>query len=1038
LLFLSLPPVQLREIDSFFSSVNMPVQSYAVGAIIFCRVACQCSFLYFRAKLSMNLPMKIFILTLCSVFCITRGFSQSSAPQPASSNNFVVQQWNVEDGLPQSSIRCITQTHDGYLWLGTWNGLARFDGVRMTVFNEANTPNFHSSISSLHEDRSHRLWIGTDGGGLYQYRGDSLVRFDSSSGIVATIISAMDEDSSGRMWFGTDNGIFVYAGNRFLRLVDVKGFPKKPVTEVLPAHDGSVYLQFVGVVFHVRLSNDSLSILDSPFHTGGYRIAMDSAGVLWYGVKGEGLVRRRGSTKRLDRRFANVHPKEVFIPQNQEKWVLTPHGTYVLTEKGVQHFQLIDGIDLSNINGVFEDREGIIWITAEGSGLLRLLPKQVETFTTRNGLETNEIMCGMQDREGAVWIGTWLGGLARQMPSSTGSFISVPPFTNGMTIMAVCQSHDGTIWVGTWGQGVFTIHSGQVKRVLGNGLEKSTTIRAIANDTDGGVWIAGVYGALWHVKSDDVKIWNSKNGLTERMINSLLVMRDGDVWIGTDGGGVVRLSKGYISILKTGNGLLDNFCHVCIEDNEGAVWLESKKGLQRWKNGVLSSVTAKQGFDDDAAQFVQDDEGNYWIGGTHGIHRIRRQDLNAAADGTLQTLSSLSIGKADGMPIQECAGGSNELVWKTRDGALWFSTTHGAVRLDPSKIVSNPIPPGVIIEEVQVEHHPVTLVGKIVLHPQETKIEFHYTGINFAAPDQIQFAYRLEGFDGDWRNAGKERFAQYTNLEPGTYIFRVKAVNNAGIWNEVGDSVAVLVLPPFYATWWFRIFFVLFFLAVGPSIYFIRVQQLTREKEKQVEFSRQLIESQESERKRIATELHDGLGQNLLIIKNKLLVALQSLNKHSPETDQVTEASNIVSSTIEEVRSISHNLRPHQLDQLGITKTLRSIVRQANEPTSIEFSADIQDIDGVLSSEQEIGLFRIVQESFNNIIKHSGATKVDMDVVRSRDSIAVTIADNGKGISATAGFGISGMQERAKMFGWNLQISSELNKGTALYVEIPV
>jgi signal transduction histidine kinase len=209
---------------------------------------------------------------------------------------------------------------------------------------------------------------------------------------------------------------------------------------------------------------------------------------------------------------------------------------------------------------------------------------------------------------------------------------------------------------------------------------------------------------------------------------------------------------------------------------------------------------------------------------------------------------------------------------------------------------------------------------------------------------------------------------------------------------------------------------------------------LTREKEQQIEFSRRLIESQESERKRIAAELHDGLGQNLLIIKNKLLVALQSLNKQETTTLQVEEASDVVSNTIEEVRSISHNLRPHQLDQLGITKTLRSIVRQVNEATAIEFSAEIQDIDGMLSPEQEISLFRIVQESFNNIIKHSESTKVTVNVVRNADMIHLTIADNGKGISSSQGFGISGMQERAKMFGWELLITSK--EGTELTLRI--
>jgi signal transduction histidine kinase len=320
------------------------------------------------------------------------------------------------------------------------------------------------------------------------------------------------------------------------------------------------------------------------------------------------------------------------------------------------------------------------------------------------------------------------------------------------------------------------------------------------------------------------------------------------------------------------------------------------------------------------------------------------------------------------------------------------------------------------------------------LEPGQSKIEIRYTGIHFTSPKKIRFKYQLDGLDHRWSDAGTNRFAQFTNLEPGEYTFRVKAENNAGIFNLHDASMRIIVLPPFYVTWWFRSLLIVFFLTIGPSIYFYRVRQLTREKEQQIEFSRRLIESQESERKRIAAELHDGLGQNLLIIKNKLLVALQSLNKQETTTLQVEEASDVVSNTIEEVRSISHNLRPHQLDQLGITKTLRSIVRQVNEATAIEFSAEIQDIDGMLSPEQEISLFRIVQESFNNIIKHSESTKVTVNVVRNADMIHLTIADNGKGISSSQGFGISGMQERAKMFGWELLITSK--EGTELTLRI--
>jgi len=232
----------------------------------------------------------------------------------------------------------------------------------MTVFNAANTPNLHPSISFIHEDRYRRLWIGTDGGGLCQYRNGTFVRFDSAAGFIGTMISAMNEDGSGRMWFATEGGIFVFAGDKFVHVPYARAFPEKSVTGILPRPDGSVYLELVDVVFHVRLSGDTLVLLDKPFHTAGYRVDQDSTGTLWYAVRGKGLAQRNGSSEHIDGRFARVFPEEVFIPRNQEKWLLTPRGPYVLKNGSVEHLQWVDGIDLSNASFVFEDREDILWL----------------------------------------------------------------------------------------------------------------------------------------------------------------------------------------------------------------------------------------------------------------------------------------------------------------------------------------------------------------------------------------------------------------------------------------------------------------------------------------------------------------------------------------------------------------------------------------------------------------------------------------------------------------------------------------------------
>jgi signal transduction histidine kinase/ligand-binding sensor domain-containing protein len=957
----------------------------------------------------------------------------------AQTNSYVIQQWNVEDGLPQSTVRCITQTQDGYIWVGTWNGLARFDGIRMTIFKSSNTPALISSnIMSLFTDRGGQLWIGTDQGGLVCYSNNQFNDFDSLDGISAKRILSINEDHSGRVWFATELGIYVYDGKRFLHFSAANGLPFTYANQTLPfpviGKTEKMYLGFVGAGAIVSLNNDSLTVHES-FEVGGYIITIDSTGTMWSGFRGKGFIRRKDGKEHIDRSFANEQPGETYILRNEEKWLLTPNDIRIISDSNSRRLETIDNISLSGITNVFEDREGNIWLGKEGGGLILLRKKYVEVLSKQSGFPADMVLCGLEDRSGNVWIGSWDGGLIKRTQGSN-YFSTVKLPNNILSVYTLFESHDGTILAGAWGKGLYRIGKEKTQIISNNILNDNISIISVVEDMRGGLWVGTAHNGVVHIKGNEIKEWNEKTGLSRNRVNSILAARNGDIWISASANGVNRISNGTLTVYKKGSGLNDNFTSPMYEDGDGAIWIGTNNGLTRRKDGVFSYVTEAHGlFDGAIAQIIEDDLGNFWIGAIHGIYRVSKQELNDAADGKISSVRCFTIGKEDGMLNEETSGGGTFRCWKTSDGKLWFSTSQGVVIVDPRTVTINSTAPIVIIEDVWIENRPVPLQNEIVLEPGQSKIEIRYTGIHFTSPKKIRFKYQMDGLDNRWSDAGTNRFVQFTNLDPGEYTFRVKAENNAGIFNLQDASMRIIVLPPFYATWWFLSIMILFFLTIGPAIYSYRVRQLTHEKERQIEFSRRLIESQESERKRIAAELHDGLGQNLLIIKNKLLVALQSLSKQETTTLQVEEASDVVSNTIEEVRSISHNLRPHQLDQLGITKTIRSIARQVNESTAIEFSAEIQDIDGILSPEQEISLFRIVQESFNNIIKHSGATKVTVNVVRNTNAIILAIADNGKGISSSQGFGISGMQERAKMFGWELLITSQA--GTELTVKIP-
>jgi signal transduction histidine kinase len=324
------------------------------------------------------------------------------------------------------------------------------------------------------------------------------------------------------------------------------------------------------------------------------------------------------------------------------------------------------------------------------------------------------------------------------------------------------------------------------------------------------------------------------------------------------------------------------------------------------------------------------------------------------------------------------------------------------------------------------------------------RLEIHYAGLSFTAPERVRFRYRLEGFEKDWVNAGTRRAAYYTKVPPGRYRFQVLACNNDNVWNETGASIGVLVEPLFWQTAWFRVAAVLCAAGLAIALYEVRVLSLKRRQATQESFSRSLIESQENERKRMAAELHDGLGQSLLVVKNYTAMALKEPTLPEKTQKQLREISDSASASIDEVRSIARALRPYQLDRFGLTKTLEDTAETVTRAGDLEIKAEIENIDGFFSADVEISIYRIAQESLNNVVKHSRASTARLQVRKEDSAIRMTIEDNGVGFDydavinrSSSGFGLANLRERVRLLGGTLKIETSPGKGTCLAVNIP-
>jgi len=726
---------------------------------------------------------------------------------------------------------------------------------------------------------------------------------------------------------------------------------------------------------------------------------------------------------------------------SQESWRLVrfKDGRFTILRR--EH-----GLPQAVYSTLVKDREGAIW-AATSKGLLRLKKQFITAYSTDNGLAHNEVYPLLRTRSGDILIGS-IRGLSRFRSGTFERNVLIDPIYN---VQALWEDRAGRLWVGWYG-GLFLYEQGKLKD-----LRKQAgvvLVNAIREDNAGSVWVA-TEGGLLKFKGDQlIARYTTNEGLPDNAVKVIHeTMRGphkGELWFGTYGG-LARFKDGRFINYTAAQGLVGNRVRSIYEDADGALWIGTyDDGLSRFRDGKVFNYRTEHGlYNNGVFQILEDRRGYFWISCNKGIYRVSRQELNDFAEGRIPKLNSIVFGKQDGMLNSECNGGRQPAGLMAEDGKFWFPTMGGIAVVDPEALTINQQPPPVLIESLMLERKQVEFQNGVTIRPGQRDLEINYTGLSFIKSEQVKFKYRLEGMDADWTDVGTRRVAYFPYLPPGNYTFRVIAANSDGVWNTTGASVRIAVLAPFWRTWWFAM------LSLGAVVGVVvgaillwqrrRMTNLERARAEQAKFSRQLIESQEMERKRIAAELHDGLGQNLLVIKNRALIGLLTPNDQERAVEQLNEISTAVSQTLDEVRQIAANLHPYQLDRLGLTKAIEAMIRKVAAAAGIKFSTGIDNIDGLFDPQAEINLYRIVQESLNNIIKHSAATEATVVIKRDERRVAITIRDNGKGFVAEPakntgplkrGFGLAGMSERARMLGGDYAIHAIPGEGATITLTI--
>jgi signal transduction histidine kinase/ligand-binding sensor domain-containing protein len=955
-----------------------------------------------------------------------------------SSNDYVVERIAA---VPQMTVRAMVQTRDGYLWLGGYNGLGRFDGVRVRWFTMADTPSLSSdAVSVLCEDRSGNLWIGTDDGGIVRYRDGEFVSFGSQQGLTEVEVRSICEDREGRLWVGTRNGLFYFANERFTAWSGTR-LPSETYA-LAPGPDGSLWIGASGGLFRLMQgSTEALAIVtNGPVPS----VAVDPHGATWAMFDSRRNIRIPWQSPRAEPELHGIRYGWFHMGRGGSFLLAGTQGTLSrLTSDGSP--AVVARFEKRRFSSLCEDFEGNIWAGVESHGLYRLRQKQVTTHSTADGLPTDSLTTIAEDNTGRIWLGTFGRGLFVSENGST-NFRSVrPPALH--TVTAFLERCDRSLWLGTYhGPSYWFMETQFVAQPnIGFGA------RAIYEDREGALWIGTVRHGVERHRDGQVKRFTTGEGLSSDLVRCLAQDAGGDMWVGT-ARGLHRISNDKITRFAGEETLARQAILGLYADKRGAVWAGTAgAGLVRYHSNRLQTITVGHGLASDwIEQILEDDDGYLWLGTEAGILRVSRADLEACAEGRTHFVNCLTLGLEEGMIAPRCGSGFKPSCMKSSTGHLWFCTPGGLVVVDPKNVRPRSQPPPVHLESVTGDDRLLKLraargshPAAVVIPPRVTRVGFHYTGLSFSAPDKLRFRYRLEGYDEHWVNAGAAREAVYTRLPAGTYRLRVTATNKDGVANETGATLAVTVVPPWWQSWWFRATAMAGLTGMVFGIYELRVVQHKKARAVQESFARRLIESQEKERKRLAHELHDSLGQSLQVIKGRTQLAARQISNPAQCAQQFEEIDDTVSRAIQEVRAISHALRPAELDQLGLTKAIEWMVENVSVSSTAHFASELENLDGVFSPEMEISLYRIIQEGLNNVVKHAAATEVILELKRESNAVRFSLLDDGRGFLKTnwksnGGLGLESIAERAKFLGGTFEIQSAPGKGTRLTVLLVV
>jgi ligand-binding sensor domain-containing protein/signal transduction histidine kinase len=1014
------------------------------------------------------------------IFLLLLGLAGSvgAQAQEALPQDLTVRVWSQQQGLPDNSVTAVLQTRDGYLWVGTSGGLARFDGVRFVPFTPVSEKtNGPLRVAALGEDSAGRLWIGTQGDGLFCYADGSLKPYRAGTNQLDDTINSIAGDGAGDLWLGTPSGLIRLEKNRLTRFTVKDGLPGDFVSNVNVARSGTVWITTRGGMCQFKNGQ----IIPFPFQTDSpgrnpesLGVYEDRSGNLW--AFGDTYLVNLTENKHLNHfgggdNLSSLRIWSLCEGRHGELWIGTSgKGLYCFADDKFSPITLRGGGLTSDVRALCADREGNLWLGTYGGGLVRLQPQNVRVLDAGIGLPNRPAVCLGLNPQGRAWIGFDRGGLYSGTAERFDRFTGEVAVDLQNLISSIAFGPDGSLWVGTPGSGIYCVANQRAIHFgTADGLSDDHVL-SLAVDESGAVWAGTFSGELNRLAAGEISSFGAAAGLPDRPITALLPASPDVLWLGCNDGTCARGEAGKFKTVIEPAVFGGKAVRALHQDAAGRIWLGAGGHLAcvvtgRYLDWDLNLAPA----DDAILGILSDADGDLWLGTGRAIYHVVASDIKTALAGQSPIRCQL-VYETDSVPGAAAYGWPCAL--KSPDGKLWFGMAAGVVTLDPQRLVVDSTTLPVLIENVAVNGkwvessklkvasaavtgEPATFNRQppaVVRLPSDLRsLEIQFTALNFSAPEKIRFRHRLDGFDRDWVDGGTDRRVTYGHLDYGRYIFRVQA-GNGGRWDTSGAAFGFLIPTPPWRTEWAMAFYVLAAVIIVAGT--ARLVSNRRLRRRLAVLAQQ--QAMERERMRIAQDMHDEIGSKLTKISFMSERAKGELQGQEPVARKLNSIANTSRELLQSLDEIVWAVNPHNDTLEHLAAYLGHYATEYLQNTSVECELHIpQNLPHhPLSAEARHNLFLAFEESLNNALKHGRAARICVNMQAGPDHFEINVEDNGCGFDVAAvtsakpgatspaekrvGNGMQNLQQRLADVGGTCRIRSQPGHGTTVTLTVPL